>query len=216
MVMPNWKKNLPMTPLMNATGRKIATTASVAASAAKVIWREPLSAASTRFSPFSWWRTMFSSTMMASSTTMPMARLRPSSVKVLSVKPKKYRTMKVPMIEVGIARMTFSVAVQLPRNSQHTNAVASADSTSAILNSSTDSSMKLVESKLTSIFMPSGSCLATSAMRALTPCATATVFEPRCLRMPMPTARSPLAREMRRMSSRPSSICATWLSRMRL
>ena len=53
MVTPNWKKNLPMTPLMNATGRKIATTASVAATAAKVIWREPTSAAGTRFSPFS-------------------------------------------------------------------------------------------------------------------------------------------------------------------
>ncbi len=36
-VMPNWKKNRPMMPLMNATGRKIATTATVAASAAKVI-----------------------------------------------------------------------------------------------------------------------------------------------------------------------------------
>ena len=89
MVIPNWKKNRPITPLMNATGRKIATTASVAASAAKVTWREPFRAACTRFSPCSWWRTMFSSTMMASSTTMPTARLRPSSVKVLSVKPKK-------------------------------------------------------------------------------------------------------------------------------
>ena len=159
---------------------------------------------------------MFSSTMIASSTTMPMARLRPSSVKVLSVKPKKYSTMKVPMIEVGIASSTLKVAVQLPRNSQHTSDVTSAASTSVNLNSSTESSMNLVVSKLTAIFMPSGNCFATSAMRALTPCATATVFEPRCLRIPMPTARSPLAREMRRMSSRPSSISATWFSSRRV
>ena len=40
-VTPNWKKNLPMVPFMNATGRKMATMESVAASAAKVISRAP-------------------------------------------------------------------------------------------------------------------------------------------------------------------------------
>ena len=78
-----------MTPVMKATGKNMATTARVAARAAKVTWRVPLMAASMRSSPISRWRTMFSSTMMASSTTMPMARLRPSNVNVLRVKPKK-------------------------------------------------------------------------------------------------------------------------------
>ena len=88
-VTPNWKKNRPTMPLMNATGRKIATTAIVAASAAKVISRAPSRAASTRDFPISRWRTMFSSTMIASSTTMPIASDSPSSVKKLSVKPMK-------------------------------------------------------------------------------------------------------------------------------
>ena len=88
-VMPNWKKKRPMIPLMNATGRKIATTATVAASAAKVISRAPSREASTLLFPISVCRTIFSSTMIASSTTMPMARERPSSVKKLSVKPMK-------------------------------------------------------------------------------------------------------------------------------
>ena len=88
-VMPNWKKKRPMMPLMNATGRKIATTAMVAASAAKVISRAPSREASTLLFPISLWRMIFSSTMMASSTTMPMASESPSRVKKLSVKPMK-------------------------------------------------------------------------------------------------------------------------------
>ena len=52
-VMPNWRKNLPMMPFMKTTGRKMATTASVAASAAKVISRVPSRAARTRSFPIS-------------------------------------------------------------------------------------------------------------------------------------------------------------------
>ena len=63
--------------------------ASVAAIAAKVIWRAPVLAAATGAIPLSRYRTMFSSTMIASSTTMPTASESPSSVKVLSVKPRK-------------------------------------------------------------------------------------------------------------------------------
>ncbi len=44
-VTPNWRKNCPMTPFMKTTGMKIATTASVAASAAKVISPVPSRAA---------------------------------------------------------------------------------------------------------------------------------------------------------------------------
>ena len=44
-VTPNCRKNLPITPCMKTTGMKIATTASVAASAAKVISRVPSRAA---------------------------------------------------------------------------------------------------------------------------------------------------------------------------
>ena len=53
MVTPNWKKNLPMIPFMKATGRKIATIASVVAAAAKVISRAPTDAAFTLPSPIS-------------------------------------------------------------------------------------------------------------------------------------------------------------------
>jgi hypothetical protein len=44
-VMPNCRKNRPITPFMKTTGLKIATTASVAASAANVISFVPSRAA---------------------------------------------------------------------------------------------------------------------------------------------------------------------------
>ena len=78
-----------MMPFMKTTGMKMATTARVAARAAKAISFVPSSAAGTRALPPSRWRKMFSMTMMASSTTMPTARARPSRVKVLKVKPRK-------------------------------------------------------------------------------------------------------------------------------
>ena len=50
-VTPNWKKNLPMIPFMNATGRKMAMMAAVAATAAKVISRAPSMEAFSREAP---------------------------------------------------------------------------------------------------------------------------------------------------------------------
>ena len=88
-VTPNWKKNLPTMPDMKMTGRKMAMTASVAASAANVISFVPSLAACTLPFPISAWRKMFSITMTASSTTRPTASDRPSRVNVLSVKPRK-------------------------------------------------------------------------------------------------------------------------------
>src|SRR5438270_814200 len=58
---------------MKMTGMKIAAIATVVAIAAKVISLEPSSAACRRFLPISLWRTMFSSILIASSTTMPIA-----------------------------------------------------------------------------------------------------------------------------------------------
>jgi hypothetical protein len=84
-VRPNSPRKLPTTPSTKTTGRKTAATESVAAVAAKAIWRVPLEAASRAEAPSSRWRSMFSSTTMASSITTPTASVMPSSVMVLSV-----------------------------------------------------------------------------------------------------------------------------------
>jgi hypothetical protein len=52
---------------------------------------------------------MFSRTTTASSMSRPMARLRPSSVIMLSVKPSTYMRKNVPMTEVGSASALISV-----------------------------------------------------------------------------------------------------------
>ena len=58
-------------------------------------------------------RVTFSTTTMASSTTIPMARMRPSRVSMLSEKPNISITPKVPISEMGTAMMGMSVARQL-------------------------------------------------------------------------------------------------------
>ncbi len=66
---------------------------------------------------------MFSKTMMASSTTIPMARERANRVKVFIVKPIMCRTEKVPMMAVGMAKMTLMVMPNWPKNNQQTKDV---------------------------------------------------------------------------------------------
>src|SRR4030042_6657467 len=100
---------------------------------------------------------MFSITMMASSTTMPITSDRPRSVKVFSVNPKKYKTRNEPMSEVGIARMTLMAELQEPKNSQHTMEVRMTDIVSVKRSSFVESSINFVLSKQTFIFIFSGS-----------------------------------------------------------
>ena len=61
-------------------------------------------------------RSTFSTTTIASSTTMPIARTMASSDTVLAEYPIALRTMKVPIRLTGTARVGISVARTLPRN----------------------------------------------------------------------------------------------------
>ena len=58
-------------------------------------------------------RSTFSTTTIASSTTIPMARISPSSVSMLSEKPKMSITPNVPISEIGTATIGMIVARQL-------------------------------------------------------------------------------------------------------
>ena len=146
MVTPNSKKNLPMMPCMKATGRKMAMTALEMTTTEKVISRAPYTAAWTNDIPPSRWREMFSSTTMASSTTMPITSEIAISVIVLSVKPRKYMTRMVPPRAVGMARTTLSVELQEPRKSQHTIEVSRTAMARVRISSWIVSSMNLVVS----------------------------------------------------------------------
>jgi hypothetical protein len=95
---------------MKEIGTKTAMSVRVVEMTAKAIWREPRRAASRGGSPSSTRRWMFSSTTMASSTTMPIASTSASSVSTLSEKPIAAITVKEPMIDTGIATVGMMVA----------------------------------------------------------------------------------------------------------
>ena len=65
-------------------------------------------------------RSTFSTTTMASSTTMPMASTTASSEMVLAEKPITSRKAKVPTRATGTAIRGIRVARQLPRNRKTT------------------------------------------------------------------------------------------------
>jgi len=82
-------------------------------------------AASFGETPFSsMYRKMFSSTTIASSITMPVASESESIVMLFSVNPSAFMTVKVPMIDVGIARAAMKVTRRFLMNRKTTNAAS--------------------------------------------------------------------------------------------
>ena len=61
-------------------------------------------------------RSTFSTTTIASSTTMPIASTRPNSERLLSEKPSAAMTAKVPISETGIATIGMIAVRQDCRN----------------------------------------------------------------------------------------------------
>jgi hypothetical protein len=65
-------------------------------------------------------RSTFSTTTIASSTTIPIASTRPNRERVLMEKPKPSRTANVPTIETGTATSGITEARQVWRKSTTT------------------------------------------------------------------------------------------------
>jgi len=145
-VIPNSRRKLPTIPSAKVTGKKTAAMETVAAVAAKAICRAPREAASTGASPCSRWRSMFSSTTMASSITTPTARVRPSSVITLRVKPRSHITPKVATSESGMAAATIRVGRMRRRKTNTVTTASTAPSARAKSVSSTASRMAWVKS----------------------------------------------------------------------
>ena len=127
-VHPNWTKNLPTIPVMNAVGRKTAISVKVVAITARPISSAASIAAWNGVLPICRWRMMFSISTMASSTRMPITSDSESSVTTLIAKPKMYITPKVGMIESGKAVAETKVARQSRRKNQTTSTASSAPS----------------------------------------------------------------------------------------
>ena len=86
--------------------------------------------ASCGLRPASMLRSTFSTTTIASSTTMPMASTRPKSVSVLIEKPSSSSTANVPTIDTGTASSGISDARQVCKKittTMTTSAIASSN-----------------------------------------------------------------------------------------
>src|SRR5205823_4148202 len=102
MVMANWLYSLPVKPGMKATGTKTAARTSEIVTIGAVISAIAARTAGRGGTPRSRYFSTFSTTMMASSTTRPMARINPQRVSVLIEKPKAAIMEKVAINETGI------------------------------------------------------------------------------------------------------------------
>ena len=97
-------------------------------------------------SPFSIQRSTFSTTTIASSTTIPIASTRPKRERLLRLNPSPAMKANVPTIATGTAISGISVARQFCRNTSTTRATRMIASRSVLSTSAFDSSMKGVVS----------------------------------------------------------------------
>ena len=138
MVTANWRKNWPVMPPTNAAGMNTAESTSAMATTGPVTSSIALRVASRGDSPCSSQRSTFSTTTMASSTTMPMASTRPKSVRLLSENFAAAMTAKVPTTATGTATSGITAARQLCRKTSTTMATRTTASRNVWKTSRTD------------------------------------------------------------------------------
>src|SRR5215469_7016343 len=148
----NCRNSCPLMPGMNATGTNTDSKTNVMARIGPVISVIAFLHASGTDSlgSSSITRSAFSTTTMASSTTMPMASTSASNVTVLAEYPMSSITANVPMIETGTATSGISVVRSLPRNKKTTIATRTIATMSVRTTSLMVDVTKTVESKNTS------------------------------------------------------------------
>ena len=113
-VIANCRYISPTSPPRNATGRNTAFSTSTIAMTGRLtsaIARRVASRALTCSSRMC--RSTFSSTTIASSTTMPIASTMPNSVRELIEKPSRYMPANVPTSDTGTATDGMTVARRL-------------------------------------------------------------------------------------------------------
>ena len=120
-VTANSLNSRPSRPPMPRMGIKMATREKLMETMVNDTSLLPRKAAFRGETPSSMWRTMFSVTTMASSTTKPVAMVRAMRERWFREKPDKYMTPKVPSRETGTATAGIQVARPLRRNRNTTS-----------------------------------------------------------------------------------------------
>src|SRR5512145_2940444 len=124
-------------------------------------------------------RSTFSTTTMASSTTMPIASTSPNRLSALMEKPNRCIIAKVPTTETGTASSGMMDARQVCRNRITTSTTSSTASSSVVTTDLMDSRTNSVVSYTSVLYStPSGMVLRTSAITARTPSAISMALDP--------------------------------------
>ncbi len=131
---------------MNAAGMNTAHRTSAIAISAPPTSSMLLMAASRGRSPASMLRSTFSTTTMASSTTIPTASTSPNRVRLFSVKPNIAMTKNVPISEIGMATSGITAARQVCRKMITTTTTSRIASRMVSCTAFTDSWMNCVGS----------------------------------------------------------------------
>src|SRR6185437_6189221 len=135
-VTANWRYSSPAMPPIKATGTNTAHNTNTMATTARETCSIDLMAAFIGDScSSSIKRSMFSSTTIASSTTMPIDSTIANSVSVLIEKPNIHNPANEPIKEIGTATRGISVARQLCRNKYTTNMTSIIASPSVLMTS---------------------------------------------------------------------------------
>ena len=150
--------------------------------------------------------------MIASSTTIPIAMVNASSVKLLIEKPRKYRIANTVMIDVGIASPGMIVARRLRRKTKMISTTRIAAMNSVRRASLIECVTNTDPSNAIRRFTPGGRVCWMAGSASRMRWATWMRFALDCRTTPMATEGIPLKRKMERSSSGPSSTFATSLS----
>ena len=145
-VTANCRKKRPVIPLMNAQGTNTAQSTRAMAMIGPVTSVMAFRAASRGGRPCSSQRSTFSTTTIASSTTMPIASTSPNSEILFKLKPTAAMAAKVPMMATGTAIMGISTLRQFCRKASTTRPTRPTASNKVLTTSATDSRMKGVMS----------------------------------------------------------------------
>ena len=131
---------------MNAVGTNTAQSTRAVAIIGLVTSLIARLAASTGDKPSAMLRSTFSTTTMASSTTMPMANTRPNSERLLMEKPNASITANVPISDTGTAASGMIEARHVWRKMMTTMTTSRIASTSVCTTASIECRTKIVGS----------------------------------------------------------------------
>ena len=155
-------------PLRNATGMKTAHNTSMIEMIGRVTSAMAACAAALGASPLSILRSTFSTTTIASSTTMPVASTRPNKRQRIDGKAGSNRTASVPTMATGTATSGTTLARQLCRNTTTTSTTSATASSSVVddrLDRAAHEHRRIVRNRVAHTFREASSTVPPSSRR---------------------------------------------------